>query len=43
MEPASWFMVWTGMEALLYNFRVGKKETAFYETMAKLEIRFGNI
>jgi hypothetical protein len=43
MEPASWFMVWTGLDGLLYDYRQAKKETSFYRFAMQLQIRFKDL
>jgi hypothetical protein len=40
MEPAGWFMIWNGLEFLIYKYRSIKKEMSFYETVVRLSIRF---
>lgn len=40
LEPAGWFMIWTGMDALFYDLKKLKKEMQFFQTLAKLSIQF---
>ncbi len=43
LEPASWFLVWNGLDALFYDYRTAKKETGFYTAIGKMEISFKDI
>jgi hypothetical protein len=43
MEPAGWFMVWTGFELLFYPRRLQKTELDFYDKLAGSKIVFENI
>jgi len=43
MEPGSWFMMWTGLDALFYDYREARMETAFYKKIIALKMRFENI
>jgi hypothetical protein len=40
LEPSGWFMVWTGMDNVLYNSRRRKPNLRFNEKMAHAEIIF---
>lgn len=40
-EPAGWFMLWMGLDLLVYNTRKLKKELDFYNRLSLAEIRFG--
>ena len=39
-EPAGWFMLWVGLDHLVYASKNTKKELAFYSKMIKSEIMF---
>ncbi len=39
-EPAGWFMLWVGLDHLVYSSKETKKELDFYYRMAKCEINF---
>ena len=39
-EPAGWFMLWVGLDHLVYASKDKKKELAFYSKMIKSEINF---
>lgn len=43
MEPAGWFMIWNGLDYLVYEYRSIKKETAFYKTIERLGLHFKNV
>ena len=43
IEPASWFMVWTGLDALFYDYKEAKHETSFYKILEQLEIYFNDL
>ena len=43
MEPASWFLVWNGLDSLVYDYRVAKNETGFYKVIGDMEICFKDI
>jgi hypothetical protein len=40
LEPAGWFMAWSGMDNILYITKTTKHEREFNKKMAKAEIRF---
>ena len=42
MEPAGWFMLWNGLDFLLYEYRTLKKEADIYRTMAELRVHFAD-
>ena len=39
-EPAGWFLLWTGLDHLVYSSKETKKELKFYSKMIKSEIKF---
>ena len=39
-EPAAWFMVWHGLDSLIYDLREINKEHGFYKIASGLSIRF---
>ena len=39
-EPAGWFLLWVGLDHLVYQSKSTKKEFAFYSKMSKSEIKF---
>lgn len=39
-EPAGWFLLWAGLDHLVYQSKASKKEFEFYSKMAKSEIKF---
>ena len=39
-EPAGWFMLWVGLDHLVYASKDTKKELTFYSKMIKSEIKF---
>ena len=39
-EPAGWFMLWVGLDHLVYALKDTKKELSFYSKMVKSEIIF---
>lgn len=41
-EPASWFLIWNGVDFLVYGYRSISKETEFYKTLSHLNIQFKN-
>ncbi|NMA44636.1 MAG: hypothetical protein GX950_02385 [Candidatus Diapherotrites archaeon] len=40
MEPASWFLIWEGMNKLVFDWRVKQPDLEFYEKMTKCDIVF---
>ncbi len=40
IEPAGWFLMWNGLDLLLYNFRKAKTETEFYRIISEFKIQF---
>jgi hypothetical protein len=42
-EPAGWFLLWTGLDMLLYAFRDKKAELEFYGKITKAKISFSGI
>lgn len=40
MEPAGWFMIWNGLDFLIYEYRTIVKENAFYRAVGALSIHF---
>jgi hypothetical protein len=42
LEPASWFMIWNGLDFLIYEYRKAKKETEAYCALEQLKIHFQN-
>jgi hypothetical protein len=43
VEPASWFMVWTGMDAIYYDHKEARQETSFYEILEQLDFYFKDL
>lgn len=42
-EPAGWFMIWNGLDFLLYQYRKVKREQNFYRKLSRMNIRFRDI
>jgi hypothetical protein len=40
MEPASWFLLWTSVDYLIYDLKDLKKERDFYRKLSKAKIIF---
>ena len=40
LEPAGWFLLWTGLDHLVYSSKERKKDLEFYSKMTKSEIEF---
>lgn len=40
MEPASWFLLWTSVDYLIYDWNDLKKERHFYQKLSEAEITF---
>ncbi|HNV00885.1 MAG TPA: hypothetical protein PKK60_00455 [archaeon] len=40
MEPASWFLIWEGMNKIVFDWQEKKPDLDFYEKMTKCEIVF---
>ena len=39
-EPAGWFLLWAGLDHLVYSSKETKKDLSFYSKMTKSEIEF---
>lgn len=39
-EPAGWFLLWTGLDILVYSSKETKKDLDFYKRMTKAKINF---
>ncbi|MCY7410782.1 MAG: hypothetical protein LH473_10945 [Chitinophagales bacterium] len=39
-EPAGWFLLWAGLDHLVYSSKETKKDLVFYSKMTKSEIKF---
>ncbi len=39
-EPAGWFLLWAGLDHLVYSSKETKKDLDFYSNMTKSEIKF---
>ena len=39
-EPAGWFLLWAGLDHLVYSSKETKKDLSFYSKMTKSEIKF---
>ena len=39
-EPAGWFLLWAGLDHLVYQSKSSKKDFDFYSKMARSEIIF---
>ena len=42
-EPAGWFLLWIGLDHLVYSSKETKKELAFYSKMTKSEVNFFSV
>jgi hypothetical protein len=42
-EPAGWFLLWAGLDNLVYNSKEAKRDLAFYLKMANSKIEFSTI
>jgi hypothetical protein len=40
LEPAGWFLFWTGLDLIMFESKKIKPDLEFYEKMSKCEIRF---
>ena len=40
LEPASWFLLWSGLDFLFYNFAGLKKNKKFYQSLSEMHINF---
>jgi len=40
MEPASWFLLWTSVDYLIYDLRDLKKERDFYKKLSRAKVIF---
>jgi len=40
LEPASWFLLWAGLDFLFYNYAGLKKNKNFYQALSKMHINF---
>jgi hypothetical protein len=40
LEPAGWFLLWAGLDFLLYDFAGLKKEENFYKELSEMNIHF---
>lgn len=40
VEPAGWFLFWSGLDHIVYQSKTTKKEFEFYSKMAKADIKF---
>jgi hypothetical protein len=40
LEPAGWFLLWTGMDGLFYEVRDTKKQKRFFHALADISIHF---
>lgn len=40
MEPASWFLVWTSVDYLIYDLKELKKDRDFYKMLARAKVVF---
>ena len=40
LEPAGWFLVWTALDFLFYDFTGLRKERDFYEKLSEMHIHF---
>jgi hypothetical protein len=41
-EPAGWFLLWTGLDHLVYFAKTTRKDLGFYSKMAKSKILYAN-
>ena len=39
-EPAGWFLLWAGLDHLVYQSQSAKKDFDFYSKMSKFEVKF---
>ncbi len=42
-EPAGWFLLWAGLDNLVYNSKAAKKDLGFYIKMTNSKIEFSTI
>lgn len=40
LEPAGWFLIWNGLDFLLFEYRKFGKDQAFHRTVGEMKIRF---
>jgi hypothetical protein len=40
MEPASWFLLWTSVDYLIYDWNNLRKERRFYKKLSEANIAF---
>ncbi len=40
LEPAGWFTIWTGLDAILFKSKQNLPEMEFYDKMSRAEIKF---
>ena len=40
LEPAGWFLVWTALDFLFYDFAMLKKEKTFFKELSEIHIYF---
>ncbi len=40
LEPAGWFLLWTGLDTLYYELREKKKERTFFRNLSGMEVQF---
>jgi hypothetical protein len=40
LEPAGWFLLWMGMDALFYEVRDIKKQKKFFQALSEISIHF---
>lgn len=40
LEPAGWFLIWNGLDFLLYEYRKTKKDIDFFDILSQLNIHF---
>lgn len=40
LEPAGWFMIWNGLDFLIYEYRTIMRDTTFYEAVCALSVHF---
>lgn len=42
LEPAGWFLIWAGLDFLLYDFKTMKKECDFFRELSEMNVHFSS-
>ncbi|MDR3680036.1 MAG: hypothetical protein P4L41_08730 [Flavipsychrobacter sp.] len=40
LEPAGWFLIWNGLDSLLYDYRTVAKDVSFYNAARHMNVHF---